>query len=1074
MIILPLLTIAWLVFITIEWDDESLIENHTPISELQTVVQSEALLHESIRNNWNIDMRRWVYDFAWVFDKKSENYEQFLYNFLTSNFTDPSVEDFHILYDLNQKLSYGEISEEDFIDMVYLSFWIRIWDDTIEQFKSFWVLLHDEKNIHKERLRQYKDNLQLEYDTTFESLIQNIIESIKEQWESISQEEILKINEMLLSYFTSDDYTFSPENLYDILRDLWETYNIEINTHEIINSYIELEKINIIISEVHNKLKYQEGEILSWEYKNLIEATTIKLDDLTELHSIMMRIESEELISFLSRELDYSDIILLSQERIVEQWELWSIARSYFDMNDFLDDSEIIRDMSAIAYIKKLEWFVAVENLMWSPLIWDTNMLLYSWYSIETSTNSRAVIVFDDDSILRLWENSSVTLEWEADTSSWMRINYWETWVRVLRPFLSWNRFNIEWNGVSLWVRGTSLYINSDEVSSDIYVVDSATEQWDNKSVIFAYEWQNELQELWSWRRVQVNHISEQIQTSSVTRTSLLITHSDIGRFIRDDLYYMSVLVDDKRRWFMNTALETSQLWEDIVTKIKEELRVTIPTQNEKSRVFSNAELFNHPISNEITTQNIYELTLKDILIDHVKEIWDERESEIIQEILEIDVDEIIDIRWGRRYIERRIQEGVIQEVIEENTSVKDTLLKNRDDDLQDVRRRLNQVFNTLTLPWRSQRLTQNIILPTSVNEDSDIVINWKIPHQINNEWDMWPYFITQDPASWGLILQINQEINWNDIYGNIQADIKLSGQKRIKNFPFIIPSRDHTDKEKLEMSAEKLLQHLDAIWILSNRISIPDFNSYDLIIPNIKWRDTNTPSRIDADWNIQRPEFSVWDIHDYTVWVELSYRNEKIDIPSITLATIKTLPEAPETVETARVFTSTRYWDCDTQDIVLPNGQVWSMCNVWTGISWVTEESYGLYYWFSWASQACANWYRTPNRSDWRSALDQFQNFREMQTHMQLPNTGWYIGKQKWFLFVPYIDMNWKHVWRHTYYWTRDQRSWYCTNKCWYAIRNWQIRDMRVNYDMLPVRCIRNEDHVFSEPEEEFLEMQM
>ncbi len=100
---------------------------------------------------------------------------------------------------------------------------------------------------------------------------------------------------------------------------------------------------------------------------------------------------------------------------------------------------------------------------------------LLSGSIIETSANSFATIVFWDNSVIRLNENTKVVLVYDISNTT-ARLEGGELWARVLRPFTQWSAFTVETWDLSAGVRGTSVYARRTNTGSAIAVLDSASE----------------------------------------------------------------------------------------------------------------------------------------------------------------------------------------------------------------------------------------------------------------------------------------------------------------------------------------------------------------------------------------------------------------------------------------------------------------------------------------------------------------------------------------------------------------------------------------------------------------------
>lgn len=101
-------------------------------------------------------------------------------------------------------------------------------------------------------------------------------------------------------------------------------------------------------------------------------------------------------------------------------------------------------------------------------------MLLYPGYTLESFGNSEITLVFSDESILRLEENSRVTLTQSSENNGGINIEYGNIWARVIKPLFTQDSFKIESESISLAVRGTSVYLQKTQNSQlTAYVVDS-------------------------------------------------------------------------------------------------------------------------------------------------------------------------------------------------------------------------------------------------------------------------------------------------------------------------------------------------------------------------------------------------------------------------------------------------------------------------------------------------------------------------------------------------------------------------------------------------------------------------
>lgn len=126
-----------------------------------------------------------------------------------------------------------------------------------------------------------------------------------------------------------------------------------------------------------------------------------------------------------------------------------------------------------IAYISTFSGNVILDNMeAVSGSILHENSILttLSWSEVE--------IIFTDNSIVRLAENSrlQISLKWKDNTS--LDLQEWSLWARVLKPFTDLSFFTFETDDLSAGVRGTSLWIFTNSGWTDIGIVDTTSIDW--------------------------------------------------------------------------------------------------------------------------------------------------------------------------------------------------------------------------------------------------------------------------------------------------------------------------------------------------------------------------------------------------------------------------------------------------------------------------------------------------------------------------------------------------------------------------------------------------------------------
>lgn len=993
-----------------------------------------------------------LYDIILTETELTKEYENILEEILKKYLIDADEQQFNRFTELSILLGKWEISISDFRIILEQEFDISINSTDIEVLQKESIAYIDEQDAYLIRLISQTQVLESNLETAQQLIIQNIVTQIQEQVQNISEEEIEEITTRITEFFTQEWYIFSLEEFMLLLQSISNDYSVELSYKELIESYIDYEEILVLLQEYISQISYIESEIPLLEYQTLIEQFTIQVESLWETQSLFETITLEEIQSYFETELSYGDLEILLKERQESLSTLSDVTSAYLDDNTFRDDSELLKDMRPIAYIEKIEWSALVRNLYDSAILWSSNQLLYAWYSIETLPWSTLTIVFHDDSLLRMEEGSRITLIGEREEIRGIKIEYGNIWARIIKPFFSWESFEIEWERVSLAVRGTSIYMEKNGDNENIYIIDTVanTEQ---SGVVLQDKTNWNSYNLSSWKSIVSNYEWWDITINDTPRLWLLESKSNISWYIQEDLRYMSLLLDDRKRWFFNTPFWNTDAGENFLNKVSAEIEASLPTQSEKWLFFRSPELINHISSSTISSENIYELIIKDDLIETIKTYQSPVQSQKIEEVLNLDVTTVLDSLGNKRAIEDRIKSNIVDEILESVISIEEVLIRHDIDEVYDIRRRLNNAYDALEIPGWNVRLTQNISLPWQMSSDSQILLIWTLENDTP--------FASLSNTQGSQLLQIEQPINADSIKTTLQVELSLEWQTRKKYLPFIVPSRDYTDSEKLDIASETLSNYILLYTEFTDSIILPRFNAYDSIIPQIEWIPDWVVNR---DGTLNRPEYSENDTANHQARAKLSFWDASKDDFTVTLKNIRKKPLIPEEIAekyAIEILEDSRFPWCNTPDIALPNGQVWAMCNVGSTMAGVSSQSYGKYLGFSNARWVCPSWYKAPNRNDWKNALSQFDSFSDMQTTMLLPRAGYNSSKG---------------VWIDTYFWTTDKKWFLCPSNCGYAIKNWNEVGMKhdfvTSWDELSVRCLRWTPHIFEDEEEEITEV--
>ena len=333
-----------------------------------------------------------------------------------------------------------------------------------------------------------------------------------------------------------------------------------------------------------------------------------------------------------------------TDDSVVVNWEdNTELTSAPEEIQNILDRWETIEETSSdsltesIAYIENIQWSVLkLTNTGYSKLQqWD---FLSSWERILTLKESQVTLIFEDDSTIRLWANTSFTLEDISKT--WVKtiLNKWTLWGRILKPVWSERDFQITANDVSATVRGTSLFVESDIIDgkTEVSVIDSYSEE----GVLIEYigkEIVLQAEEKFLVRIEKQEAEKQKFSIQEIFQENIIIKQN-----VKQDLIYMKYLVEKKKQE-ENPDIAT-------IEKIEVEIRNTIPKLEEVQSFFNNQEIIDiviHKESENISgsfieegfdlERDIIALILKDEIITTIKEVPEDGEDIIINKILEED-----------------------------------------------------------------------------------------------------------------------------------------------------------------------------------------------------------------------------------------------------------------------------------------------------------------------------------------------------------------------------------------------------------------------------------------------------
>lgn len=108
-----------------------------------------------------------------------------------------------------------------------------------------------------------------------------------------------------------------------------------------------------------------------------------------------------------------------------------------------------------------------------------------------------------------------------------------------------------------------------------------------------------------------------------------------VQSYLREDLKYLSLLIDDRARGFYNNPLSEKNDTKNFIEKISGELQASLPSETESSYFFDNTEVSTAGISNK----NIYLRLVQDHLISKIKDNTGVNKESKIDAIAGVDLD---------------------------------------------------------------------------------------------------------------------------------------------------------------------------------------------------------------------------------------------------------------------------------------------------------------------------------------------------------------------------------------------------------------------------------------------------
>lgn len=609
---------------------------------------------------------------------------------------------------------------------------------------------------------------------------------------------------------------------------------------------ILLLKTQVLIDKIIQESIKTEIEYNQWIH-TLAEYNTLVNQHLVEL---------EELIILKTSLENDTSIITLDD---IQRFNLWN----------YVDDSVAIQSLTAVSYVQEKSWHIIIYNLNGSAKLGEENMLLYPWYGIETLENATVTIVFSDESILRLDPLSRVNITTPSPTNVTVEVEHGNIWTRVLKPLLTGDTFTIDAGDISLGVRGTSLSLSRGSTDTSVHIVDSYTSDG-SPSVTMTEKSSWNTSPIAKGKKINVDS-SKNIITTNESRSTLFTQNPQIGEFLKEDLNYLSLLIDDRNRGFYNNPLSGKNDSENFFKKISGELQVSLPQEIEKKFILKNTELH----SQAVNTWSIYHLLSKDSLITAIKANPVGNVNTKIQSVVSLDMQGLETDLQNKRAIEKRFDYNITQDIVLRNTftpnELKDIFLDFPIIPAENNEKTLEEAKKNLEINNGSNIVSQDIS-PLPYYSPGWVMITWKSSN-------------TGVLSDAGIL---NMPLSTTDLI--FTATLKLWNLSTTKDFALIVVPKQLTTLEKLEKAANMLQTHLYAISPFASQIDIAPsiFIEMEVITwVGLKLNWVSDGVVLDTQGNINQPSFNQWNSNNYTVEGTLSYGGENYT-RSYTLPTIQ------------------------------------------------------------------------------------------------------------------------------------------------------------------------------------------
>jgi len=268
------------------------------------------------------------------------------------------------------------------------------------------------------------------------------------------------------------------------------------------------------------------------------------------------------------------------------------------------------RNIQIVAYISDTQGTVQKTDAGGKIIDIKTGEVIAKNDSISTGKNSSVSLVFIDNSIVRLSENSRLTITKKAGKSVEVSLDTGDMWARVLKPLYDSSFFTVKAADVSAGVQGTSIRIKRTADILTITVIDSYSQ--DPNRTGASITGSGITAHLPVEHSIEIN-LAKGNHTEKTEEKKKLLSDNFVRENTKRDLVYM----DSLRQAAQDTRLQE---------RLDGELKVTMPSPDETVIFFDEAKLRDlagkalidsrHPLASSA----VLEMIKKDLVIQTIRE----------------------------------------------------------------------------------------------------------------------------------------------------------------------------------------------------------------------------------------------------------------------------------------------------------------------------------------------------------------------------------------------------------------------------------------------------------------------